>query len=94
MVRCNALIDGWVLLAKAFLEGKGAQSEEEVECARMFWQLSTPAEISFVLLLMERVKSNPCTVILCLVRERQETSLFFYAKTHIAIKEAKSFLQK
>ena len=26
------------------MESKGAQSEEETVCARMFWQLSTPTE--------------------------------------------------
>lgn len=74
------------MVAKALLEGKGIQSREETVCARMFWQLSNPREIPFVLLPMERVQSSPFTVILCLARERQEMSLFFYAKTRSAVK--------
>lgn len=85
-MHCSHSGDGWILVAKALLEGKGIQSREEIVCARMFWQLSNPREVSFVLLLMERIQSSTYTVILCLARERQETSLFFYAKTHSAVK--------
>lgn len=63
------------------LESKGAQSEEETVCARMFWQLSAPTEKTFVLLLMERVQSTPYTDILCLVQERQETISFMLKLT-------------
>lgn len=57
-------------------------------CARMFWQLSNPWEIPFVLLLMERVQSSTYTVILCLAQKDRKRPLSFMPKPTMPLKRA------
>lgn len=69
-----------------FLEGKGAQSEEERACARIFQQLSNPREIPFVLMLMETVQIPHIQSFSAWPKKDRKQSLCFYAKTHCAYK--------
>lgn len=82
--------DGWVLLAKALLESKGAQNEEETVCARMFWQRSTPTEKKRLFSCWWKEYKVLHTQTFC-AWSRKDRKHFFYAKTHIAFKEQSHF---